>query len=60
MNDCSNGSMEEVSIREVKEILKNLPGNKAVGLDRIPNELYKKAPNYLLNYWTVYFEFCTL
>ena len=55
MSECSDGSTEVVSISEVKCIVKNLPDNNAVGLDGNPNEVYKKAPNYLLHFLTFFF-----
>ena len=43
-NDYENVMLEPVSFNEVSQICKSLKGNKAVGLDHIPNEVYINSP----------------
>ena len=56
----SNGyeldAFDIVSVEEVGNIVKSLASNKSVGLDRIPNEFYRFAPNSILVWLTVFFN----
>ena len=40
--------VENVTVSEVRDIVKNLANNKAQGTDCIPNEFYKFAPENIL------------
>ena len=56
MGYCTEVAPENVSASEIKNIVEGLPGNKAIGLDDIPNEFYKRAPNFIINFLVVYFN----
>ena len=47
MGSCTLGTFEEVSTSEIKSIVRNIPNDKVIGIDEIPNDFYKKAPKYL-------------
>ena len=48
------------TVGQVKELVKDLPINKAIGLDDIPVEFYKYAPINILIWITLFFnEFLT-
>ena len=49
LRKCSNSTMPEaITVGELKEIVKSLPGNKAIGEDSVPAEVYKFSPHRLL------------
>ena len=48
LRDAVNEPINFVTVEELKAIVCALPNNKAVGLDTIPNELFKQAPQWLL------------
>ena len=55
MVSCTLGKLEKVSTNEMKSIVRNLSSNKAISIDEIPYEFYKKkTPNCLLNFLAVY------
>ena len=43
-----NAPVLGISVDEIQSIVKNLANNKAAGLDFIPNEFYKSAPQNIL------------
>ena len=45
-----------VTVLEVQKIVRNLKNNKAVGLDAIPNELYKYAPQNFIVFISITFN----
>lgn len=56
---CSeNGTPVVVSVRELEEVVKHLPANKAIGADGIPGEVYKFAPRRLLVLISIFLSAC--
>ena len=53
MQNCSLGDSEKVSTSEVKHFVRKLPNSKAIGIDKFPNDVYKKTPNFKLRFLTV-------
>ena len=50
-----------VTVRDLSELVKRLPDNKAIGLDDIPTEFYKYAPlNILVRISILFNNFMTL
>ena len=49
----SHTNVPSVTLNELKSIVKNLANNKAVGLDLIPNEFYKRAPDNILSFLSI-------
>ena len=43
MGSCTLGTLEKVSTNKIKTILRNLPSDKAIRLEEIPKEFYKKS-----------------
>ena len=52
----SNSPIKNVILPALREIVKNLANNKAVGMDCIPNEFYKYAPLNLLKFLSITFN----
>ena len=50
-----------VTVRDLSELVKRLPDNKAIGLDDIPTEFYRYAPlNILVRISILFNNFMTL